>query len=355
MTTRYLPLALRAYAEAPAAKPMKARPPRPSPYSLVIDCETTTHLEQELRFGFYRVYNGLELEDEGAFSGFLQPHESKTLEDYCAKHGLTYMVLNEWVEKVFYEFGYRLHGQVVGFNLPFDLSRLAQRWAVSRGSMSGGWTFYLADDTAATPPLQIKSLSHHRAVIRFRSRWADRAPRSMRKRELPVRPYRGHFVDVHTFAHCLLGSSFTLSELCKTLGVKHGKLITKGHGKLTPAYLKYAERDPLATWECFLKLREQLRGSGLKVEPSSLYSEAGVAKAILRQMGVKPWRQLQPGFHPELLGIIWSTYYAGRSELHLRREHRPSVYLDFTSQYPAIAALMGLWRYLTATGIEVSE
>ncbi|HLY66826.1 MAG TPA: hypothetical protein VKU60_14930 [Chloroflexota bacterium] len=356
VNTRYLPLALRAYAEAPQARPSSAAPLRPSRYSLVFDCETTTHLEQELRFGMYAVYDGDMCIDQGAFSGLLQPGELDVLQRYCDEYGLTYCPLHEFIAKVFYEYGYALHGNVIGFNLPFDISRLAQRWTAARGSMLGGWTFFLLEDEWQGAPIQIRSLSHKRALIRFRTPRRGRYPsRSMANRKVGTTPFHGHFVDVHTLALSLLGTSFSLDGLCQQLHVAHPKLKAKAHGKVTADYLKYAQRDVLATWECFQALRAQLRASGLTVEPSALYSEAGVAKSVLRQMGVKPWRELQPGFSPNLLGIIWSTYYAGRSELRLRKAVQRCAYLDFTSQYPTVAILLDIWRFLTASEVKYSD
>jgi hypothetical protein len=76
-----------------------------------------------------------------------------------------------------------------------------------------------------------------------------------------------------------------------------------------------------------------------------------VGKACLKEMGVRTWREVQPDVPPELLGIIMSTYYGGRSEVHVRREVTPIVYCDFTSMYPTVSTLMGLWHFVIAKGI----
>src|SRR5262245_29215311 len=47
-----------------------------------------------------------------------------------------------------------------------------------------------------------------------------------------------------------------------------------------------------------------------------------------------------------------STYYGGRSEVHIRRQIVRVLYCDFVSMYPTVCTLMGLWRYVIAEGIE---
>ena len=48
------------------------------------------------------------------------------------------------------------------------------------------------------------------------------------------------------------------------------------------------------------------------------FSEASIGKAYLRSMGIKPWRQTEHVFTPELIGIIMSSYYGGRTEVRIR-------------------------------------
>lgn len=50
-----------------------------------------------------------------------------------------------------------------------------------------------------------------------------------------------------------------------------------------------------------------------------------------------------------------STYYGGRSEVHIRREITPIIHFDFLSMYPTVCTLMNLWRFVIATGIEGSD
>ncbi len=64
------------------------------------------------------------------------------------------------------------------------------------------------------------------------------------------------------------------------------------------------------TWECYERLAGDYARYGLTQTPlHRIYSEASLGKACLREMGVRPRRELQPDFPSELIGIILSSYY----------------------------------------------
>ncbi len=101
--------------------------------------------------------------------------------------------------------------------------------------------------------------------------------------------------------------SWSLKTLADHLSTLHRKLETDEHGaELTPEYLKYAVNDVQVTWECFEKLNERYEEYHLTQTPvSRIYSEAGIGKAYLKEMGIKPWRELQPDFPPQYLGMLF--------------------------------------------------
>jgi hypothetical protein len=168
---------------------------------------------------------------------------------------------------------------------------------------------------------------------------------------------RGFFVDVKTLAAALTSQSHSLDSLGRLLKIDHEKHATDEHGgPLSEAYLNYAMGDVQATWECFEVLRHRYHRHGLTETPvHRIYSEASLGKAYLKAMGIQPWRSQQPDFPPEMLGIIMSTYYGGRSEVHWRREAVPVLYCDFLSMYPTVCTLMGLWHMVIAEGIESTD
>ena len=68
-------------------------------------------------------------------------------------------------------------------------------------------------------------------------------------------------------------------------------------------------------------------------------------------MGIKPWRQTQPDFDPDIIGAIMSSYFGGRAEIYCRREIVQTLYCDFASMYPTVCTLMGLWQFVIASGM----
>jgi hypothetical protein len=157
-------------------------------------------------------------------------------------------------------------------------------------------------------------------------------------------------VDCKTLAAALTNESFTLASLADFLKTPHRKIDTDEHGgPLTQEYMSYAANDVQVTWECFEELRKRYERLNLtKTLMHQIFSVASIGKAALRQMGICPWQEIQPEFPPELLGIIMSTYYGGRSEVHLRRMMMLIIlYCDFRSMYPTVCTLMQLWRFVT--------
>lgn len=155
----------------------------------------------------------------------------------------------------------------------------------------------------------------------------------------------------------MLSGGWNLENLSTVLKIAHPKIEREDHGAaLTPEYVGYALNDVQATWECYEALTTRLASYGLSaMKPKTLYSEASLGKAYLREMGIRPWREVQPDFPPEMIGQIISTYFGGRAEVRIRRQKRQVLYCDFLSMYPTVCTLMGLWRFVTATGMDWAD
>ena len=115
----------------------------PSDWVLVFDCETRTTPDQRLRFGAYQLRYKGEVSERGAFyePEVLAPGELAILQRVVADEQadsdgepIRLLTRTGFVEEVFYGSGYAVGARIVGFNLPFDLSRLARR------SMRGGFS-----------------------------------------------------------------------------------------------------------------------------------------------------------------------------------------------------------------------
>ena len=140
---------------------------------MVFDCETRTTPDQRLRFGAYQLRYKGQVWERGAFyePDVLSADELAVLRQVMADEEansdgerIRLLTRAEFVDEVFYGSGYAVGAQIVGFNLPFDLSRLAIRHASARRSMRGGFSLTLSEDW---PPVAVKHLSQRSALIRF--------------------------------------------------------------------------------------------------------------------------------------------------------------------------------------------
>jgi hypothetical protein len=72
-------------------------------------------------------------------------------------------------------------------------------------------------------------------------------------------------------------------------------------------------------------------------------------------MGIQPRRTAQPDFPDEIFGHAISAFYGGRAEVHLRHIPAPVAVVDFTSMYPTLDTLMGIWDLVTAARINAID
>jgi hypothetical protein len=355
-----LPILLRAYVPVPTEEPKKnggkSKLAQPSEWSLIFDCETTIDATQNLRFGTYQLRKGRKLIEAGIF---YEPEiqsgaEKDLLGKVAAKRGIELRTREDFVESVFFDRAYDLRANIIGFNLPFDLSRLIikEPGSAKGKTMAGGFSLQLSNKPWR-PRVQIRHLNSRAALIQFSLPPKQRNSRGARRRGIFMPGRRGSFIDLKTIAAALFSRSFSLASLAEFLKTSSRKFETEAHGAaLTEAYIGYALQDTQVTWECYEALSEkyalhQLSDTSL----SKILSEASLGKAYLRQMGVKPFREVQPDFPPELLGSIMSAYFGGRSEVAWRREIKQVLYCDFLSMYPTVCTLMGLWRFVIAEGM----
>lgn len=355
-------IAVRAYSQKIPKPPRKPRSgdktvirrDKPSNLTLVIDTETTIDAGQHLRVGCYQVRDGTTLVEAGLFydEHFLPADDLSALQAFAVRQRLELMTLWKFVHDVFYHYGYKRFATIVGFNLGFDLSRLAFEHSASRGAKMGGGYSLVLSRNRCLPRVRVKSLSRRASLYDFATPMGQPTGRGMRNRGLKVDPHGGFFVDVKTIAAALTSRSFSLKSLCDHLKVQTPKGEAE-HGKpLTDRYLDYLCTDVQATWECFVALKSEYARHGLSQPLHKIISEASVGKAYLRQMGIRSLRDNQPEFPRELFGKIMCGYYGGRAEIRWRRTVTQVSYCDFKSMYPTVNTLMGLWRYVTADSLK---
>lgn len=368
--TDELPIALRAYVaptftkvpngdDRPPKRPAKAKAAA-APYTLIFDTETTTDAAQSLRFGTYQFREGGKLDEAGIFydPDGVTADELATLQAYADAEMLTLRTRDEFVDDVFFARAFQLRATIVGFNLPFDISRLAIAHGSARTpidaetGMRGGFTFKLSQQKI-WPNVRVQHMSKNAASISFAAQMHQPDGRGHRNRGILTGVRRGHFVDVKTLANALFARGFSLADLSSFLAVPNPKLdFDEYDGPVTDEMVRYAVRDVQATWECYADLIDRFGKLKLaRTIPEKVYSEASIGKGYIKEMGIAPWRDLQPEMPRDILAKIMGSYYGGRSEVRIRREICEVILCDFLSMYPTVCTLMGLWRFVIADGM----
>ena len=113
-------------------------------------------------------------------SNVLSVAEQELLAAFAKSHGLKCMTKAAFIDDIFYGLGYDLRATILGFNLPFDLSRLATRHHSARGKMRGGFSFQLSEDKWKAR-VQVKHLAARAALIQFAATEASRHERRSKK------------------------------------------------------------------------------------------------------------------------------------------------------------------------------
>jgi hypothetical protein len=280
---------------------------------------------------------------------------------------LLLLTVPEFLDRLF-RAAYKGRYLLVGFNLPFDLSRIARGCKRARGRFTGGFALELwsyIDEESGTerhnsyrPRIAIKHIDSKRALIGFTSRRdpdeSDRIPEGSDTGE-PEEKYnfRGHFLDLRMLVFALTDRGHTLETACRILGVQHGKQKPPKHGVVTQEYIDYNRTDVLATAELAEKALQEYQKHPIALQPTKAYSPASIGKSYLRSMGIVPILERQPNFPKEYLGYAQSAFFGGRTSAHFRKVPVPVLYTDFLSMYPTVNSLMRLWNFVTAYEIKV--
>lgn len=350
-------LAVRAYVPRTRPRHTPEVPENPE-LILALDFETRTDTPaQPLLFGSYRVYEaGGRLRQEGLVHGDdITPAELAILERYVAEHPadngghLRLWSRAEFVQRVLWPIAYESRALVCGFNLPFDLSRLAVGWHRNR---RGGFSLRIWESVDGEgrawghkwrPELAINALDSKRNFSGFTT------PRHLdaENRVAGRGAYRGRFLDLRTFAYALTDRSFSLRAAAVAFGLEVAKGEVEEHGVLTPEYIDYNRQDVRVTWALYRELVAEWRRHPIALAPEQAYSPAAVSKAYLRLAGVTPPME-RSDVSPERLGYTMTAYYGGRTECRIRHVPVPIRYLDFSSMYVTAFALARLWDWVTA-------
>ena len=307
---------------------------------LIFDTETTIDARQDLTFGVYwlcELINGKYIcSEEGMFyPDDIDARQSKVLTKYVETRQarievksfpprLDLMLYPRWqfVERVFWK-AIKDERMIVGFNLPFDLSRLAVDWTTAD---NGGWSLILSQ--RLSKQTEVWESNPYRPRVRVSAKDSKSAFISLTKSQKPEEwPQQSRFLDVHTLAFALFAESSSLNNLCRTLKVR-GKLKHEPTGKITAEEIDYCRGDVQATAAALNALKQEFDEHALDLRPDRAHSPASIAKAYLRKMGIVAPKE-KFNIPDRVSGISMQAYYGGRAECRIRHSAVPVVHTDF--------------------------
>ncbi len=313
---------------------------------LVFDTETTINQYQNFKIGYFQIYQDGVIQHDGLFydPDILNERENKVLEAYSRKHNISLYSLNEFIDSVFYLEVFELKTLCNGYNLAFDLSRIAKRSGNSRGRNRGGFTLTLSDDPFK-PPVIIRKLGYSNS-FKF----------TTTKQNKGESYFPGYFLDTQRLAEVLLQSNhISLEKAGEKLNTPVQKMKGVEHGKVTERYIEYLVKDVETTQAVYEKLVKELDVYQIHIPITKVFSSASIGKHALSQLGIKPFLELNPDFPDSVIGNIMTSYYGGRTECKIRKEPTKVTVLDFTSMYPTITMEMELWKYIIAESLEIQD
>jgi hypothetical protein len=345
-------------------------------YALVFDTETTLDpKDQSLQFGFYRVCR---LQDDAYYcveEGIL--HADDLVHDYreiIARYvrGFSSEVVHkdydetihvysrsDFMERIFFD-AVRTKSLIIAFNAPWDVSRLAVGYRVSRNR---GWTLILSErisrKTGGLEP------NPERPCMRVTSKDSKAAFFSLTK---PVRPEEWpmykvgaktrlvcRVLDLRTLAWALFNEPHSLKSACEALRTQNQK--DSNHepsGTVTEEGLRYARQDVRCTVDLLNALKKEFDLHPIKLHPDKAVSPASIGKAYLRAIGMIP--PASKFDVPDYIqGIASQAYFGGRAECKIRNAPVPVVLTDFSSQYPTVNSLLGNPEILVAESLTFDD
>jgi hypothetical protein len=327
-------------------------------HALVFDTESRITVDQSLTFGVCRcceqVSGVYRVTEEGIFyadnlpakeRNILQAHVRTSVSDVASFPPRFPMYSrSEFMRRVFWP-AIKYNGALVcGFNLPFDLARLALKWSRSE---KDEWSLTLSEYADGTenrnrPRILITPIDSKKAFIKLAKPW---------KPEEWENNGNVPFIDLRTLAWALFSKSFSLKTACDEFKTEHQKFDHELTGTITSKEIEYARQDVRCTVDVLNALKMEFDRHPIDLKPYYAYSPASVAKSYLDTMGItRP--ALKFSVPDKALGIAMQSYYGGRAETRVRCAAVPVVPVDFTSQYPSCCALLGLFDVLTARNVK---
>lgn len=378
----YLPVAIRVHTTRQPSETDTPKRPRLAQRELprrtiVFDCETTTDETQRLLFGVWRLYidaqdaaPGSVCIEEGIFYAddlpTTDPDGYQTLRAYAKarranvapgyRSRLRVLSRSEFVDQLIWKQGYKNQATIVGYNLPFDLTRLATYAAPARKTNRGGISLrlweYRGREHPYRPRIALRAIDAHRTLIQFTGKQEGTTPDGT---PVPGHFYRGKFLDLRTLAFAHTDRrGLTLETACERFETGYTKRDVT-HGTITADYISYCREDVEATARLFQATHVEHLRHPIALAARNTYSAATIGKAYWKTLGITPFTDRDVWLDPQVAGWGMAAFYGGRAECRIRKVDVPVVYCDFVSMYQTCNTLMGTWSLVTADHLIVTD
>jgi len=256
----------------------------------------------------------------------------------------------QFMKKVFWPALKRDSAMVVGFNLGYDLTRIAMDW---KPGNKGEWSLVLmkyadGNENCNYPRILITPIDSKKAIIKLWRPWKKV------QHEWKDAGRKIHFLDLRTLLWALYNKSHSLRSACDNQNGPFRALNLPQKddhdpkGEVTPDEIEHCRQDVRCTVALLNACKQEFdKHSDIDLKPWNAYSPASIAKAYLKAMGIE--RPAVKFKVPDKKLAPWmQSYFGGRSECRIRHEAVPVVPVDFTSEYPSCCANLGLFKFLTA-------
>lgn len=267
--------------------------------------------------------------------------EIMQLHKICSSYPVTILSRKEFVEKVFFPYVFRARARCIGFGLPYTISRLAIDITESR-RYQNGFSFTLSG-RAKFPHIVIKSIDSKSQFIEFNKPIP-------KKNAVKSTFYRGAFVDTKPLGFVLTNDNYDLESALSDFDCPIKLLESKKSG-ITEQNFKVGLSNILAYHTLYKQEMKRLENFCITKPEHKLVSPASIGKSYLERIGIKPFLKQNLKFSPELLGYLMSTFYGARVEARIIHSPTLVTNLDFTSMYPTLFVLFGMYRLLIADTI----
>jgi hypothetical protein len=186
--------------------------------------------------------------------------------------------------------GIQAKALIVGFNLGFDLSRIAADWETAK---NGGWSLIFSQwrdprtgelkPNKFFPRIVVKALNSKTAIIH-----STRPPMFERnKKDEKVKHWpRARFLDLRSLLWALRNRSYSLESACRELKTAHQKIDHRPSGKVTIEEIEYARGDVACTVDLLNAAKQEFDLHPIAPGPDRMFSPASVAKSYLEQLNI---------------------------------------------------------------------